>query len=401
MKNHQHKNKRSNLAALILAAQVIGESALVEAAETDDVYSFAEKTLAQLTSAKLLMASVSERYGGQDVGLVPGTNLAMLTILKHIGRGNLVMGRVLEGHINAQLLIHQFGSEKQKKRFAADALRGRLFAVWNTQAEDGTVLSKNKKGTYHLTGSKTFATGTDYVTRPIVTAAKKDGSWHMCVVPMEEVHIISDANWWNPMGMKASRSFKMTFVKSSIAKINMLGSAGQYYQQPGFSSGSVRFAAVQLGAAEQLLDETRTYLISLNRIKDPFQNTRLGQMAILVESGNLWLKAAAGRMDHYMKNSTKAEEKKLMIYVNMMRTAIEQICIDIMNLCQKCVGARGLNKPYHFERIIRDLSTYLRQPAPDTVLAEVGEYILHNGVAADEMWNLSIYKKKNNESRKV
>lgn len=395
MKNHQHKNKRSNLVALIRAAQVIGESALVEAAETDDVLSFPEKTLAQLTSAKLLMASVSERYGGQNLGLVPGSNLALLTILKNLGRGNLVMGRILEGHINAQILIHQFGSEKQRKRFAADTSQGRLFAVWNTQAEDGTVLSKNKKGIYRLDGSKTFATGTDYVSRPIVTASKNDGSWQMCVVPMEEVHIISDANWWNPMGMKASRSFKMTFVKAPIAKINMLGSAGQYYQQPAFSSGSVRFAAIQLGAAEQLLDETRTYLISLNRINDPFQNTRLGQMAILVESGNLWLKAAAGRMDHYMKNSTKAEQKKLMIYVNMMRTAIEQICIDIMNLCQKCVGARGLNKPYHFERIIRDLSTYLRQPAPDAVLADVGAYLVQTGTAAAfDRWNLHVYKKK-------
>ncbi|MEN5088620.1 acyl-CoA dehydrogenase family protein [Sphingobacterium faecium] len=394
MKNHQHKNKRSKLASLVHAAQVIGESALVEAAETDAIYSFAEKTLAKIIDAQFLTISVSERYGGQDVGLVPGTNLALLTILKHIGRGNLVMGRVLEGHINAQLLIEQFGTEKQKKRFAADASSGRLFAVWNTQAEDGTVLSKNKKGTYYLTGSKTFATGTDYVTRPIVTAAKKEGSWHMCVVPMEEVEVTSDPRWWNPMGMKASRSFKMTFAKAPISKINMLGSAGQYYHQPGFSSGSVRFAAVQLGAAERLLEETRIYLINLHRTKDPFQNTRLGQMAILVESGNLWLKSAASRMDHYMENPTKAEGKIMMIYINMMRTAIEQICSDIINLCQKCVGARGLNTPYHFERIIRDLSTYLRQPAPDAVLVEVGQHIVNSRISVGEMWNISVNKKK-------
>lgn len=394
MKNNRYKINKSKLAELVLSAQIIGQSALDEATETDAVFSFAEKTLAQITSANLLTASMPNKYGGHNLGLVPGTNLALLSILKHVGRGNLVMGRVLEGHINAQLLIHQFGSAKQKKCFAAAAVKGKLFGVWNTQAEDGTVLTKNKKGIYHLTGSKTFATGSDYVTRPIVTAVKKDGSWQMCIVPIEEVDVISDPNWWNPMGMKASRSFKITFAKAPIEKINMLGSAGQYYQQPGFSSGSVRFAAVQLGAAEQLLDETRTYLISLNRIKDPFQNTRLGQMAILVESGNLWLKAVAGRMDHYMENPTKSEEKKLMIYVNMMRTAMEQICIDIMNICQKCVGARGLNKPYHFERIIRDLSTYLRQPAPDTVLAEVGEHMVHTRISAGEMWKLNVNKKK-------
>lgn len=394
MKNNHNNLNKSRLAALVRAAYRIGQSALVEAAETDDVLSFPEKALTKLKDAKLLRASMPKQYGGQNLGLVPGSNLALLTILKNLGRGNLVMGRVLEGHINAQILIHQFGSEKQRKRFAADASQGRLFAVWNTQAEDGTVLSKNKKGIYRLDGSKTFATGTDYVSRPIVTASKNDGSWQMCVVPLEQVAAVSDPSWWDPMGMKSSRSFKMTFNKAPIETIDLLGSAGEYYEQPGFSTGAVRFAAVQLGAAEQLLEETRKYLVSLHRTTDPFQNTRLGQMAISVEAGNLWLIAAASRMDQYMKNPSREEEKSLMIYVHMMRTAIEQICVDTINLCQKCVGARGLNKPYHFDRIIRDLSTYLRQPAPDAVLADVGAYLVQTGTAAFERWNLHVYKKK-------
>lgn len=380
------------MAELVISAQIIGESSLAEAAETDSVNSFPEETLEKLKSAKLLTASVSREYGGQNLGLKPGTNLALLTILKNIGRGNLVMGRVLEGHINAQILISQFGSDRQKKIFAKDAFDGRLFGVWNTQAQDGTFLSKVKKDMYHLTGSKTFATGTDYVSRPIVTAARKDGSWQMCVVPLDELSTSSDSSWWNPMGMKASRSFKMTFFKTQIPKINLLGSVGEYYQQPGFSGGAIRFAAVQLGAAEQLLDETGKYLKSLNRMDDPFQKMRLGQMAIAVESGNQWLNAAALKLDRYMEKPAVSEGESFIIYANMMRSAVEQICTDVMNLCQKCVGARGLNKPYHFERIIRDLSTYLRQPAPDAALADVGRHVLQSDISAGEIWNLNLNK---------
>lgn len=371
---------KSKVAKLVMSAKIIGKSSLSEAAETDSVSSFAEQTLVKIKDTELLTACLPVKYGGHNVGLLPGTNLALLEILKYIGKGNLVIGRVLEGHFNAQLLINQFGTEKQKKLFAAEAFKGKLFGVWNTQSELGTFLSKKKNGSYHLNGSKTFATGSDYVTRPIVTAAKKDGSWQMCVVPLDEVNVISDPSWWNPMGMKASRSFKMTFVKAHITKINLLGSAGDYYLQPSFSSGSVRFAAVQLGAAEQLLDETRKYLKALKRVEDPFQNMRLGQMAIEVESGNLWLNAVATKMDHYMQKPSVKEGECFIIYCNMMRTAIEQICTEVMNLCQKCVGARGLNKPHHFGRIIRDLSTYLRQPAPDAVLADVGKFLLksHN-----------------------
>ncbi|WP_267267643.1 acyl-CoA dehydrogenase family protein [Chryseobacterium formosus] len=383
------------MSELVFASQLITAASVSETAETDSVQSFPEKTLAKLKTSKLLTASIPEEYGGQNLGLTPGTNLALLTILKNIGKGNLVMGRVLEGHINAQILINQFGNEKQKKLFASDAFDGKLFGVWNTQASDGTFLSKVGKGIYYLNGSKTFATGTDYVSRPIVTAAKKDGSWQMCVVPLDEANLKSDSSWWNPMGMKSSRSFKLTFLKTPVLKINLLGSAGEYYQQPGFSGGAVRFAAVQLGGAEQLLDETKKYLVSLNRTQDPFQKMRLGQMAIAVESGNQWLNGAALRMDHYMKKTTKSRGENLIIFANMMRTAIEQICIEVMNLCQKCVGARGLNKPYHFERIIRDLSTYLRQPAPDAVLGDVGGYVLNSENSASEIWNLNFNKEKN------
>lgn len=394
MKKKYSKINIAKLSELVASARLISETSVSEAAETDSVNSFPEKTLAKLKSAKLLTASIPEEYGGQSLGLVSGTNLAFLTILKNIGKGNLVMGRVLEGHINAQILINQFGDEKQKKLFAADAFEGRLFGVWNTQAADGTFLSKLDKNLYHLNGSKTFATGTDYVTRPIVTAARKDGSWQMCIVPLDKATGKIDSGWWNPMGMQSSRSFKMTFLKTNIPKINLLGSAGEYYQQPGFSGGAVRFAAVQLGAAEQLLDETKKYLVSLNRTQDPFQKMRLGQMAIAVESGNQWLIGAALRMDRYMKKPTKKKGENFIIYANMMRTAIEQICTDVMCICQKCVGARGLNKPYHFERIIRDLSTYLRQPSPDAVLADVGGYVLNSNISASEIWNLNFNKKK-------
>ena len=109
------------LAYLLQAAQKTIQNALAEAAQTDSSDSFPQKTLAQITNAHLLTASASSKYGGADLGLIPGTNYALLTILKHIGGGNLVMGRVLEGHLNAQLLIHQFGSEEQQARFARDA----------------------------------------------------------------------------------------------------------------------------------------------------------------------------------------------------------------------------------------------------------------------------------------
>lgn len=378
--------KLNSLEDLIKAAKEIVTTSLTEAAITDSVTSFPAKTLEKIKAANLLTASISAKNGGQNLGLVAGTNLALVTILKIIGSGNLVLGRVVEGHLNALLLIDQFGTEIQKKRFAEDAFAGKLFGVWNTQANDGTFLSKVENGISLLTGAKTFATGTDYVSRPIVTAELPDGSWQMCIVPLEELDVKTDNSWWNPMGMKSSRSYKMNFCGSHIPAGNLLGEGGAYYEQPGFSGGSIRFAAVQLGAAEMLLDETRKYLQILNRTEDPYQKMRLGQMTILVVSGNQWLNGAADQLDHYMMQPSEQNSANFLSFANMMRTAIEQICVEVMALCQKCVGARGLNKPYHFERIIRDLSTYLRQPAPDETLSDVGGFVLKSEIPIDELW---------------
>ncbi|RYD51125.1 MAG: acyl-CoA dehydrogenase [Sphingobacteriales bacterium] len=372
--------------ALVASAQRLIPDALQDAAATDAVDSFPEQTIAAMHQAGLLTACVRSADGGQDVGLVPGTNATLLRILKYIGGGNLVAGRVLEGHMNAQLLIRQFGTETQQKRFAADAFAGNLFGVWNTQAQDGTVLTPKQKPDFVLNGSKTFATGSGYVSRPIITAALPDGGWQMAVVSLDETTVQTDTRWWQPMGMRSSRSYKITFCDAPLAGDQLLGTPGAYYRQPYFSGGAVRFAAVQLGAAETLLHQTIEYLCALNRTEDPYQRMRLGRMTVAVASGNQWLQGAAAALDQYMQVPTEEGSERLLAFANMMRTAIEQICVDVLGLCQQCVGARGLNQPYAFERIIRDLSTYLRQPAPDESLAAVGRYVLENERTDGTLW---------------
>ena len=371
---------------LIERAKNIADVSMNEAAATDSTEKFPVETLKKITENELLSAPAPEKFGGYDLGLKSGTNHALLQILKHFGRGNLVVGRVYEGHFNALLLIKLFGSGEQIERFSADAKDGKLFGVWNTEAGDGVKITLLENGKFQLNGAKTFATGTDFVTRPVVNGAMPDGGWQISVVPLDKVETKVDYSWWNPMGMRATRSFKMDFTGAEIAKENLIGAAGDYYRQPWFSGGSIRFAAVQFGAAEAIFDETRKYLQMLGRIDDPFQKMRLGEMAILIETGNLWLKSAAEKLDSFMRNPSNEKSENFLAYANMMRTAIEEICVETMNLCQKSVGARGLNKPFHFERIIRDLTIYLRQPAPDAALADAGRFVLQSEISADEIW---------------
>lgn len=338
-----------------------------------------------LREAGLLAASLSEVLGGADLHL-PAQTLPLLRTLKHIGRGNLAVGRVYEGHVNALQLMHRYASPAQAARWTADAREGHLFGVWNTQAHDGVQLEPLPGGLFRLLGSKTFGSGAGYVTRPLITGALPDGGWQMFILPADKMPPTLDPSFWQPLGMRATASFRVDLTGLEITADDLLGQPGDYYQQPAFSGGAIRFAAVQLGAAEAVFNETRRFLQALHRTDDPYQQMRLGELAGLIESGNLWLRGAA---DHAARPTADSDATATVAYANMVRTAIEDICLRVLQVAERCVGARGLLRPEPFERIHRDLTHYLRQPAPDAAVADAGRFVLAQTQPAHQLWHVS------------
>jgi hypothetical protein len=110
-----------------------------------------------------------------------------------------------------------------------------------------------------------------------------------------------------------------------------------------------------------------------------------------IESGQLWLQGAATQLEHYhpifagSPAISYPQAVALVAYTNMVRTAIEQICMEAIQLTERSVGTRGLLPPHSIERIIRDLTLYLRQPAFDAALATVGQYVLDTDIT-DTLW---------------
>ncbi len=307
---------------------------------------------------------------------LPNTT-GLLQLLKQIGRANLAVGRIYEGHINALHLIHLFGNETQKKYWFQLAENNNLFGVWNTQTEKGVTINWQENGKYILNGTKTFCSGGNFINQPLVTGeliSPHKRGWQMCIIPINTIaQIKTDNSFWRPIGMKASASFKMDFTGIEIEEKDLLGAPGDYYKQPVFNSGAIRFVAVQVGGAEAIFKATHQCLKLLNRIEDPFQKARFAEMAWLLESANLWLEKAGSNLDKW-NNDPQANEK-MMAYVGMARTAVEEICIKMMRLSEQSVGSRGLMRPNILERLHRDLTIYLKQPGPDATILGIGNYL--------------------------
>jgi alkylation response protein AidB-like acyl-CoA dehydrogenase len=365
----------------------------VNASAIDRHDAFPQKEFELIAKAGLLTAPLDYAIGGLGLGIDTGSMHELLFVLRQIGRANLSVGRIYEGHVNALQLLQTFGTADQMAAYAKDVCEHhKIFGVWNAEETDGIKILPLGHGQYQLEGSKTFATGCGHIERPFVNGTLPNGAWQMCIVPMDEVATVSDSAWWQPAGMRATASYKVDFTGVVLDESALIGKPGDYYKQPWLTAGVVRFAAVQLGGAEALFYAVRQFLQDLNRTQDAYQEERLGKMAIALESGRLWLQGAADRLKEYAPTfggdpaTSNPKAEALVAYANMVRTAIEQICMEAIQLAERSVGTRGLLPPHPTERIIRDLTLYLRQPAFDAALASVGRYALQNVESTESPW---------------
>ncbi len=384
-------------AELVTLASTMADEFATQAGIIDRPGAFPQAEFQRLAAEGFFVAPLRPAWGGCGLGIDASLTHDLLMLLKHIGRGNLAVGRVYEGHVNALQLIQTFGTAEQVERYGTDVRdRHMLFGVWNAEDADGLKILSIGEGRYRLEGAKTFCSGAGYVERPFVNGTLPDGTWQMCIVPMDKVTTRTDPTWWHPAGMKATASYRIDFSGVELDASDLIGQPSDYMRQPWLTAGVVRFAAVQLGGAEALFDLTRQFLQAENRTGNPFQQERLGQMAIALETGQLWLRGAADAIAAYgpqfggevtlVNSQVNSQANRLQAYTNMMRTTVEQVCMDMMQLCQRSVGTRGLLPPNPIERVVRDLTLYLRQPAYDAAISGVGAHVLAETTAANQLW---------------
>jgi alkylation response protein AidB-like acyl-CoA dehydrogenase len=128
------------------------------------------------------------------------------------------------------------------------------------------------------------------------------------------------------------------------------------------------------------------------RTEDALQQARLGEAAIAIAGGEQWLEWAASRADASALGGSLQPEvgaEAMVAAANMTRTAIERICLQVLDLVERSAGARGLLRPHPIERIGRDPTLYLRQPAPDAALRDAGRFALEQETSSLTWWQAS------------
>lgn len=340
---------------------------------------FPVRAVDELRATELLVAVLPGTSGG--AGLLSEDRIADLRdVLVGVGRASLVLGRIYEGHVNALTLILRYAEPAARQCLLDDARAGHLFGVWNTQSGADGLRGAGATADITLTGAKTFASGAGFVTRPLVTATMEDGRTRMVVPDLGEGER-ADLSDWRVHGMRGSASGRVDFTGLRVRPDRWVGEPDDYFRQPVLSCGAWRFLAVQCGGIEAVFEAHRSHLLRTGRGDDPHQRARLGRSATAVETARLFIAEAA-------RAAARAETdpEGSVAFVNLARGAVEQAGLDVLHLAQRSVGLAGYHEDHPLEPLMRDLATYLRQPAPDLALANAAGHLLSSPLPLHAVW---------------
>ena len=334
-----------------------------EAVRLDRDGGFPEHAFGLLREIGALSAPLAPALGYAELGRRASGARGMLALLRLLGRGSLAVGRLYEGHVNALRLIAMYGTPGQHAAAADDAGRGHLFGIWVTGGSVPLRLSQ-AAGFWRLQGEKRFASGALHVSRALVTATAPDGTERMALVPLGPERRAVDT-LGGVHGMRAACTGSCDFSGITLAPEALIGGAGDYLRQPEFSAGAWRGIAVALGGIDRLMELLRQQLRERGRHRDPYQLARIGEALIARETAALWAVRAADAAE-----SGTLDPGDVVGVVGLARIAAETAALDIIRLVQRGLGLACFVGSNPAERVMRDLATYLRQPAPDETLAE-------------------------------
>jgi alkylation response protein AidB-like acyl-CoA dehydrogenase len=310
-------------------------------------------TLVELTSS---LTSLSDPR-------TPDEHLALLRLLYSVGRRDLPLGRLLEGHVDARQIVARYGTPTQRAG-AEDAVRaGAAFGVWNADLSGEPLILAGGR----LAGGKAFASGAGLLTHALVSF-DAEGGRQLLLLDLARTPPVIDRSWWRVTGMQRSETHIVRWDDAPVASEALIGVAGDYLREPFFSGGAIRFAAVQAGGIAGVVDAVRDHLVAQRREQDQVQRGRLADLFNAAQ-------AAADAVSRAAHGWSAEDVSATLALVAAARNAVYSAGETVLTLAQAAVGLQAMFVDHPLAERLTDLAVYLRQPAPDVQRGLAGEAV--------------------------
>ncbi len=313
-----------------------------------------------LGAASLLRAPLDVASGGCGLCWQAGAVDDGVDVLRLLGRANLAVARLFEGHVNAVKLVMLYGDRVTRGSVARAVRGGALMGVWGADGAPPLTITDDGDR-LRLDGQKRFASGLGLVSLAVLSGKTADGATRLVVVPSDDPRR-ADITPWQVSGMRATASGTFDASGMMLDRTAYLGGPEEYHIEPHFHGGVWRYAAAQLGGIEALVEAMRRDLAAQDRLSDPHQAARFARAVIACETARLWVAKAAQAVEGPGAEAATATQSVL------ARLVVERTATDTMTEIDRALGTASFFTGHPAERIRRDLSFYLRQAAPDAAL---------------------------------
>lgn len=280
-----------------------------------------------------------------------GALLALLTLLYRIGRADLPLARLFEGHVDACQIVARYGG--------TDAAVNGALGVWNAGLAGEPLRIEGGR----LFGGKAYASGAGILTHALAGADTPDGN-RLVLIDLAASEPDIDRDWWRTLGMQRSHTHLVRWHGAPPETFRFIGAPGDYAREPWFGGGALRFVAVHAGGVAALFDHVRDHLIATARADDPHQAARLASLYVLAQSAASVVRGTA--------RAWGTGDEAYPARVSAARLAVTDAGERAIVLAQAAVGLPGMFADHPLSTTVADLMVYLRQPAPDAQAMRVG-----------------------------
>ncbi len=336
-----------------------------------------------LREAGWLTACLPCARGGQGWGCDHASTEAAFDRLRELGRANLSVARLFEGHMNAIKLVALHGSPATQS-IAFDAVaKGALMGVWGADQPGQSLSFVHTGNELMLKGAKRFASGIGCVSL-VVANADVPGGPQLMLVPTDDA-ARSDASGWTVSGMRATASGLYDMTGLHLTRDHLIGRPGDYMREPWFEGGVWRYCAAHLGGAEALYTAMCDALSGMGRAADPHQELRIARAAIAVETARLWVLRAATAVEQPIDPSDTVEAENRATMSLLARDVTEDACRTIITTVEQALGMGAHFEGRPIERMRRDLGLFICQAAPDAKRSRAVKVLVDRGVLPGDL----------------
>ena len=364
------------------------------AAEWEEAKWFPNEVFEKLAAQGYLGLKYPAEYGGSDGGYLPDAVLS--EELARCRSGGLAAG--IGAHIGiATPPVWKFGTDEQKERYLAPAIRGeKIAALGITEPGAGSDVAgirtqaRRVDGGYVVSGEKTYITNgvrADFVVTAVRTKPEGGHGGISFLLLEQGMPGFEVSRKLEKMGWQASDTAELSFTDVEVPAENLLGPehGGFDLIMANFQWERLLMALGAVGAMRRLLEVTIAYALEREAFGRPigrFQVIRHN----LAEIG-LKLEASRALTYHALREfiAPEAERREAIAAgdwghpsitagldeVTKAKLLTQRAAVEVADECLQIHGGYGYMREYGIERALRDLRLGPIGGGTDEVMKEI------------------------------